>query len=151
MKKLLLVIDYQNDFVNGALGNTYAQQIYENVKKDIISYQNNNDDIIFTLDTHDDNYLNTIEGKYLPIKHCIKGTFGHELYQDIKFLAKGYPQIEKQTFGSKQLFDLLKNKNYDDILIIGVVTNICVISNAIIVKSIFPNADIKIKKELCFK
>ena len=148
MKKLLLVIDYQNDFVNGALGNTYAQQIYENVKKDIISYQNNNDDIIFTLDTHDDNYLNTIEGKYLPIKHCIKGTFGHELYQDIKFLAKGYPQIEKQTFGSKQLFDLLKNKNYDDILIIGVVTNICVISNAIIVKSIFPNADIKIKKEL---
>ncbi len=148
-KNLLIVIDYQNDFVDGVLGNKNAQDIYENVVNEIKTSIDNNDEIIFTLDTHDEDYMNTIEGKNLPIKHCIKNTDGHRLYKNVEILAKPYLKLEKETFGSKELYEILKDKEYDKITIIGVVTNICIISNAIILKSLFPNTPIYVKKSCC--
>lgn len=142
MKKLLIVVDYQNDFVDGALGFDRAQQIEENIVNKIKEYQNRNDEIIFTLDTHYDDYMSSKEGENLPIPHCIKGTKGHEIYGKVNELAKNYLKIEKETFGSKELFKYLLDKEYESIELIGVVTNICVISNAVIVKSALPNTEI---------
>ena len=79
MKKLLIVVDYQNDFVNGSLGFDKAKEIENNIAGKIMKYRNDNDDIIFTYDTHYDNYLNTYEGKHLPVAHCIENTDGHKL------------------------------------------------------------------------
>ena len=142
MKKLLIVVDYQNDFVDGALGFDRAQQIEENIVNKIKEYQNRNDEIIFTLDTHYDDYMSSKEGENLPIPHCIKGTKGHEIYGKVNELAKNHLKIEKETFGSKELFKYLLDKEYESIELIGVVTNICVISNAVIVKSALPNTEI---------
>ena len=142
MKNLLIVIDYQNDFVDGALGFPKAKTIEQNIVNKIKEYEANGDEVIFTLDTHYENYMNTKEGENLPVPHCIKGTKGHELYGKIKELAKGHLLIEKETFGSKELAKYLENKEYNKIELIGVVTNICVISNAVVVKTMLPNTDI---------
>ena len=142
MKKLLIVIDYQNDFVDGSLGFKKAKDIEEKIVKKIKEYQKNNDEVIFTLDTHYDNYMDTKEGENLPIPHCIKGTKGHELFGKVKDLSQGCLLIEKETFGSKDLVKFLENKEYASIELIGVVTNICVISNAVIVKAMQPNTEI---------
>ena len=142
MKKLLIVVDYQNDFVDGALGFSKAIDIEKNIINKIKEYQNNNDEIIFTLDTHYENYMNTKEGENLPVPHCIKGSKGHDLYGRVKELANGYLLIEKETFGSKKLMKYLENKEYQSVELIGVVTNICVISNAVIVKAMLPNTEI---------
>ena len=147
--RLLLVVDYQNDFVDGTLGFADSQKIYQNLKNLIKEFIDTKDEIIFTLDTHDNNYFDTNEGKHLPIKHCLKNTDGHRLYKDIEKLAAPYVKIEKKTFGSKELFEVLKNKEYESIYVVGVVTNICVISNTIILKSIFPNTNIYVKKSCC--
>lgn len=144
MKRLLIVVDYQNDFVNGALGFLKAQEIENNIVNKIKEYQSRNDEVVFTLDTHYENYMSTKEGENLPIPHCIKGTKGHELYGKVKDLAKGHLLIEKETFGSKDLFKYLEDKEYSSIELIGVVTNICVISNAVIVKTLHPNTEILI-------
>lgn len=149
MKKLLIVVDYQNDFVTGSLGNESALKIYEPLLKEVKKYCQNNDDIIFTKDTHLSDYFTTVEGKNLPVEHCIKGTKGHELYGDLEKISSHYHVIEKDTFGAKNLIFALKDKNYDDIQLCGVVTNICVISNAILVKSLFPNAHIHLNHNLC--
>ena len=140
MKKLLVVVDFQNDFVIGSLKNENALKIYPYLLSLINKYQSSNDDIIFTLDTHDnDTYLDTIEGKNLPIKHCIKGSEGHKLYKDLDDISKKYITIEKETFPGIELINYLKNNNkiYQEITLIGVITNICVISNAILLKSLF--------------
>lgn len=142
MKKLLIVVDYQNDFVNGSLGFPKAIDIEENIVKKINEYIKNNDEIIFTLDTHYENYMKTKEGENLPIPHCIKDTKGHELYGKVKDLANGHLLIEKETFGSKELMKYLENKEYKSVELIGVVTNICVLSNAVIVKAMLPNTEI---------
>lgn len=142
MKNLLIVVDYQNDFVDGSLGFPKAKDIEQNIVNKIKEYQNNNDEIIFTLDTHYENYMSTKEGENLPVPHCIKGTKGHELFGKVKELANGYLLIEKETFGSKDLMKFLEGKEYQKIELIGVVTNICVISNAVIVKAMLPNTDI---------
>lgn len=142
MKKLLIVVDYQNDFVDGALGFEKAKKLENNIINKIREYKKNDDEIIFTLDTHYDNYMTTKEGENLPIPHCIKGTKGHELYGKVKDLANNYLQIEKETFGSKELMKYLLDKEYSSVELIGVVTNICVISNAIIVKAVLPNVEI---------
>lgn len=142
MKKLLVVIDYQNDFVDGSLGFERAKEIENNIVNKILKYKDENQDVVFTLDTHYENYMSTKEGKNLPVPHCLKGQKGHELFGKVKDLSKGYLLIEKETFGSKDLMKYLENNKYDQVELIGVVTNICVISNAVIVKAILPNAEI---------
>lgn len=147
MKKLLLVVDFQNDFVDGALGFLGAEKLDEVIVEKIIKYLNNGDDVIFTLDTHYDNYLNTQEGKKLPIIHCIEGTYGHEVYGNTSKYVKDAKQVFlKNTFGSLDLGNYLAKENYDEIELAGLVTNMCVISNAIIAKSALPEARIVIDK-----
>ena len=148
MKKLLIVVDYQVDFVNGSLGFPKAMEIEEGIVDKVIEFENDGCDVIFTLDTHYEDYMNTVEGQNLPIAHCIKGTKGHELYGEVKNLSLIHKVFEKETFGSSKLFDYLKENNYDEVYLCGVVTNICVISNAIVVKSALPNAKITIYKDL---
>ena len=148
MKKLLVVVDYQNDFVNGSLGFNDAVLLEEKIADLIIEFENNDDDVVFTLDTHYENYSDTIEGKNLPISHCIKGTKGHDIFGSVKNLSLPHRVFEKETFGSKELFEFLLKHEYDEIHFCGVVTNICVISNAVIAKSALPNAMIFIHKDL---
>lgn len=147
MKRLLVVVDFQNDFVCGSLGFEKAKELEKVILEKINEYKN--DDIIFTLDTHEDDYLNTIEGEHLPIKHCIKGTFGHEIYGKIKEISKNYPCIEKETFASKELLHFIENKSfiYESIEICGLVSDICVISNAIIAKAASPKSKILVDKK----
>jgi nicotinamidase-related amidase len=138
--KLLLVIDFQKDFVDGTLGFAQAQTLEDKIYQKIIAYHNNHDDVVYTLDTHHENYLSTQEGKKLPVTHCVEGTPGWELYGKIKNLD-GY-KIKKNTFGASELFTFLKNTRYTEIELVGLVSNICVIANAIIAKTVLPEAKI---------
>ena len=142
MKKLLIVVDFQNDFVNGSLGFDGAKNIEENIVARIKKFEEDNDDIIFTLDTHDENYFNTTEGKKLPVMHCIKNTKGHEIFGLVNSLSKNHLLIEKDTFGSSKLIDYLRTHHYEQIELVGLVSNICVFTNAVICKTIQPNSKI---------
>ncbi len=144
MKKLLIVVDYQNDFVDGALGFEGANKLDEVIANKIKDYKKNNYDVIFTFDTHDEDYMQTEEGNNLPVKHCIKGTIGHELYGKVKncFDKDGDVYFEKPTFPSLELANYLKDKEYEEIELCGLVSNICVLSNVVMVKSALPNAKI---------
>lgn len=134
MKKLLIVVDFQNDFVDGALGFDEASKLEERIVDKINIYKSHGEDIVFTLDTHNDDYLTSLEGQNLPIKHCLVGSKGHELYGRVKELAKGYLMFEKETFGSDKLYEYLKNNKYSQIELVGLVSHICVISNAVLAK-----------------
>lgn len=143
MKKLLIVVDYQNDFVSGTLGFEKAKQLESRIFEKIEFYKDNQDEVIFTLDTHEADYLSTIEGKKLPITHCIKNSEGWKLYGKIKALCDEKTKcFEKSTFGSDRLFQYLKQNQYESIELIGVVTNICVISNAVIAKTVHPEISV---------
>lgn len=145
MKKLLIVVDYQKDFVSGSLGFKKAQDL-ENYISDLIEkYHKEGHDVLFTLDTHDKNYMESQEGKNLPIVHCIKGSDGWNLYGKVNEVKQIQDKcIEKKTFGSLELGNYLIDKIYEDITLVGVVSNICVLSNAIIVKSALPETPIYI-------
>ena len=142
MKRLLIVIDYQNDFVSGSLGFNDAIILEDYLVELIEKYYLNKDDVIFTYDSHQDNYLDTQEGKNLPVTHCIENSEGWQLYGKINNLAKNDKKILKNTFGSLELGNYLKDKDYEEITLVGVVSNICVISNAVIVKAALPEATI---------
>ena len=142
MKKLLIVVDYQNDFVDGALGFEGASNIALIIKNKIENYLNSNQDIIFTLDTHYENYMETMEGSKLPVKHCIKGTQGWKVHDMVNYLPLAKKVFEKETFPSLDLGVYLKEHQYDEVELCGLVSNICVVSNAIIVKAALPNAKI---------
>ncbi len=146
MKKLLIVVDMQNDFITGSLGTAEAQKITEPVIRRIESFDG---DVVFTLDTHTENYLNTREGRNLPVIHCVKGTPGWELQKDIKKLAAGHRCFEKPTFGSTELAEYVREKGYDSIELIGLCTDICVISNAMLIKAYLPEAEIKVDSSCC--
>jgi nicotinamidase/pyrazinamidase len=142
MKKLLLVIDYQHDFVAGSLGFPKAKDLEEIIYRKIESYQKQGDEIIFTLDTHQDDYLNTVEGKKLPVKHCLQGSPGHQLYGRIKEFQHAGLSFEKETFPSLALADYLKGKEYKQVELCGLVSNICILANAVMVKAALPNTEI---------
>lgn len=144
MKRLLIVVDFQNDFVDGSLGFNEAKGLENKIVEWIVDYKNNGDDVIYTMDTHNSDYMNTQEGKNLPIPHCIEGTIGWELYGKTKELLKDCLCFKKPTFPSLDLANYLKDKNYQDITLVGLVSHICVISNAIMVKAALPEATIKI-------
>lgn len=168
MKDVLIVVDYQNDFVGGALGFPGADSIDKGIAGLVRKYMDNDDIVIYTADTHYENYLDTQEGKRLPVKHCLEGTEGwqffgetgeayHREYETGKMFL-----CEKETFGSSLLLKMLKDLNKSDdikennginaiesITLVGVVTNMCVISNAIIAKAACPEARIVIREDLC--
>ena len=137
MKKLLVVVDYQNDFVDGALGFEGADAIEDRIVELIELFEKNNDYIAFTFDTHEVDYLNTTEGKCLPVNHCIKGTEGWKIRPRLADYAKRHPNFEKHTFGSLDLGNFIRGLNLvvNEVYLVGLVSNICVISNAIIAKA----------------
>ena len=150
MRKLLIVIDMQNDFIDGALGTAEALAIVENVKNKIRSYPP--EDIFATLDTHHENYLETQEGKYLPVPHCIRGTRGWEIRGDIDALLAQAARYEKPTFGSTALAaDIRSLSEQEDIELelVGLCTDICVVSNALLLKAAMPEVKISVDASCC--
>ena len=143
MKKTLIVIDMQKDFIDGALGTKEAVAIVENVKKKIAEYQENGDEIIFTRDTHQKDYLNTNEGRYLPVEHCIEGTDGWQIQQGLEVPEAIY--INKPTFGYLNW----KEYNLEEVEIIGLCTDICVVSNALIIKATYPEIKVTVDASCC--
>jgi nicotinamidase-related amidase len=147
MKKLLVVVDMQNDFISGSLGTKEAEAIVSNVKRKIEEYEAAGDEIVFTLDTHEDNYLETQEGKNLPVKHCIRGTDGWEIDDRLKeFQGK---RFEKVTFGSMTLGEYAAEKEFESIELAGLCTDICVISNAMIIKAAVPETPVIVDASCC--
>lgn len=155
MKKLLVVIDYQKDFVDGALGFEKAAALETGIYEKTEGYLKEGQRVLFTYDTHYEEYLKTREGKYLPVMHCIKQTPGHELYGRLKELINkdNTYHLEKEGFGiaPKDIIALCEEIGADveEIEIVGVVTNICVISNVVMFQSQFRNAEVKVDASLC--
>ncbi|MEG0846149.1 MAG: isochorismatase family cysteine hydrolase [Niameybacter sp.] len=160
MKKILVVVDMQKDFIDGALGTPEAVAIVPHVVKKIKTYQEAGDAIYFTLDTHNEDYLNTQEGKNLPVPHCIKGTKGWALHPDIAALARvlqGHTAtpitFEKGIFGGEELAHKLRDEIQGlenvEIELVGLCTDICVLSNAILFKTYMPEACIKVDGAGC--
>ncbi len=151
MKRILVAVDIQNDFVDGALGSAEATAIVPAAAEKIRGFEG---DIFVTLDTHFDNYLETSEGRYLPVPHCIKGTEGHRLNSEIAAALenKNAVLVEKYTFGSTKLPELIeKTAKGEELMIelIGLCTDICVVSNALILKAAFPEAEISVDPSCC--
>ncbi|MCL2756899.1 MAG: cysteine hydrolase [Coriobacteriia bacterium] len=187
MKKLLIVVDMQNDFITGTLGSPQAQSIVPLVKAKIEQYRQNGDAVLFTRDTHQDNYLETQEGRYLPVVHCIEGTEGHAIAEglltagldtnglltagldikglDIKglvtagldtnglsangSLTNGDEVFDKPTFGSLELASLVAKGGFDEIELCGLCTDICVVSNALILKAQLPEIKVTVDARCC--
>ena len=150
MRKILVVVDMQKDFIDGALGFEGADKIIPGIIAKIKEYEASGDEIVYTLDTHFDNYMNTQEGKNLPVPHCIKGSEGHGLCDELKPLLEGKKVFEKLTFGSIELAEYLK-ENASDISAIevcGLVSNICVLSNAVVAKAAAPEAEVIVDSNL---
>ena len=149
MQKILLVVDMQNDFIDGALGTAEAEKIVPLVKEKIEGFDGT---VLFTRDTHFDNYMETQEGKRLPVPHCIKGTEGWQIRKELDVL-RTTEAIDKLTFGSSELGQLLVKKNEEDpiesITVIGLCTDICVISNALLAKAFLPEAEIRVDAKCC--
>ena len=151
MKNILIVVDMQKDFVDGVLGSKEAQMIVPSVCEKIKNFDG---DIIVTFDTHGENYMETSEGANLPVPHCIKGTDGHALDAEVKKALSGkeYVVIEKPTFGSVKLPELLREK-YDmsdvSLEFIGLCTDICVVSNVLLCKANFPEIPMFVDSACC--
>ena len=155
MRKILIVVDMQNDFINGALGSVEAQTIVPNVAEKVKNWDG---ELLFTRDTHYENYMNTFEGQRLPVPHCIYKTAGWQIIDELTpFIKYSYDIIDKRTFG----FEDWKHEIVDryvndidalselDITLIGVCTDICVISNALALRMYFPNAKITVDASCC--
>ncbi len=158
MRKILIVVDMQNDFITGSLGTKEAQDIVPHVLRKIQDYAVQ--DIYVTRDTHPEHYLDTNEGRHLPVVHCIEGTWGWELQDAVKAAVEGAVILNKPTFGSTELADLL-SRVYENlpascegesklrIELVGLCTDICVVSNALLLKARLPEADICVDKNCC--
>ena len=151
MENVLIIVDMQKDFVDGALGTAEAQAIVPTVKEKIENFKGG---IIFTKDTHTENYLDTQEGRNLPVPHCIKGTLGHEIIKELQpYTKKALAIFEKETFGSRKLASFLKElhkeKEIESIELIGLCTDICVVSNALLIKAFLPEVPILVDSSCC--
>ena len=159
--KYVIVIDMQNDFISKALGSEKAQIAAKNAEIQLNSYKDENTRLIYTLDTHYTDYLNTLEGKNLPVEHCIKDTEGWKLVPEVTnhniklaedcapYLYNG--AIEKNTFGSIDLINYLSEheEDIDSIDVFGVCTDICVVSNVMLIKAAFPEIEINVIEKCC--
>ena len=143
MKRTLIVVDMQNDFIDMALGTKEAVAIVPRVKEKIQEYMQSGDEIIFTRDTHSENYLQTTEGKKLPVEHCIQGTKGWQIADGL--YVEGCKIIDKPNFG----WPNWNEEQLEEVEIIGLCTDICVVSNALIIKATFPDANIKVDSNCC--
>lgn len=151
MKKFLIVVDMQKDFVDGALGTPEAQAIIPAAVSEIENFDGT---IIATFDTHSEDYLTTAEGKKLPVTHCVKDTAGWQLDGKIRSALdkKGYTPVIKHTFGSTDLPEVIKTKAAGEdfaVELIGLCTDICVVSNALLLKANFPEKSICVKQNCC--
>ena len=149
MNKLLAVIDMQTDFVDGALGTAEAVAILPAVKARIEEAKKEGLTVIFTLDTHGENYMDSREGSPLPVPHCIKGTPGWQLHPDLAPLAAGCMVFEKPTFGSLALAEWAQEEGFEEIELIGLCTDICVLSNALCLKAALPEAEVFVRAACC--
>ena len=144
--KYLVVVDMQNDFIDGALGSAEAVKIVPYVKSLI---ENFDGEVLFTRDTHYENYMETQEGENLPVPHCIYNTEGWQIHPELETLRKT-DAINKITFGSKELVGLLKEKdNIESIMFVGLCTDICVISNVMLVKAFYPEIPLIVDAKGC--
>jgi nicotinamidase-related amidase len=144
--KYLIVVDMQNDFIDGALGTAEAVSIVPYVKSVIENFDGK---VIFTRDTHFENYMETQEGKNLPVPHCIKGTDGWQIRAELDALRKT-EDSDKVTFGSKDLVQILKNEgDIESITFVGLCTDICVISNVMLVKAFYPEIPLIVDAKAC--
>lgn len=141
--KTLIVVDMQKDFIDGSLGTAEAQAIVPAVKEKIAQYRRNGGRVIFTRDTHGSEYLTTSEGKALPVEHCIAGTPGWEIPKDLDEMDCLH--IDKPSFGWTHWDEL----SFDEIEVIGLCTDICVVSNALILKALFPETPITVDASCC--
>ena len=151
MKKTLVVVDMQNDFLTGALRNEEAIKVADYVKAKIDQAKQNGETIIFTRDTHGEDYMQTEEGRNLPVPHCIKGSKGWEIIPQLEADKNADLIIDKETFGAKELADYFR-KNADDVdevEFVGVCTDICVISNVLLTKAMIPNKKIYVDAAGC--
>ena len=150
MRKILVVVDMQKDFVDGALGSKEAVAIVDNVVNKINEFDG---EIIVTYDTHQNNYMKTREGKYLPVPHCIKGTDGWKIDAKVQDAldSKLHNVIHKPTFGSTKLVEMLDGYNQfnTEVTLIGLCTDICVVSNAMLLKANYPEMDIIVDASCC--
>lgn len=146
MKKLLVVVDMQNDFVTGCLGTKEAQEITTAVTEYVKSFDG---DVVFTQDTHDENYMDTQEGKKLPVPHCLKGSEGWKIVPQLLPYAEKAKVFEKPVFGSTELASFVADSDYEEVTLIGVCTGICVLSNAVLLKAFAPQVPVKVIAELC--
>lgn len=146
---ILIVVDMQNDFIDGALGTKEAESIVSNVVNKVKGFDGF---VIFTRDTHYDNYMETMEGSKLPVKHCIIDTQGWEICDSLKEFCVN-EVIDKPTFGSRNLGELLVSMNevnkIDKITLVGLCTDICVISNALLIKAFLPEVSISVDSSCC--
>ena len=155
MKKILIVVDMQKDFIDGSLGTKEAEAIVQKVKEKILSYPK--EDVYATLDTHREDYLSTQEGKNLPVSHCIKGTEGWQLDSDLQGLILENHFFEKPGFGSLELANAMKalyqestGKGQDfSIEFVGLCTDICVVSNALLIKAFLPEVPLSVDSRCC--
>lgn len=143
MKKTLIVVDMQKDFIDGSLGTAEAVAIVDNVKKKIAEYQKNGDEIIFTRDTHQVDYLSTNEGKHLPVEHCIEGTEGWKIQEGLEVPDAIY--IDKPSFGYTKWADY----KLEEVEMVGLCTDICVVSNALIIKATYPEIKVTVDAGCC--
>ncbi len=143
MKKTLLVIDMQNDFIDGALGSGEAVAIVPAVKEKILARQAEGWQILYTRDTHGEDYLNTPEGKMLPVPHCIRESQGWQIREEL-YIA-GCEIVDKPTFG----YTGWDKYDFEEVELIGLCTDICVVSNALILKALFPEARLSVDPRCC--
>ena len=153
MKKILIAVDLQNDFIDGALGTKEAEAIVPAAAARIREYRKEGAEIIATLDTHGEDYMQTREGKKLPVPHCIRGTEGWQLNPVIREALGDCTLVEKPTFGSVSLPELVRERIGQDenvtIELLGLCTDICVVSNALLLKAAFPEVDIRVSSACC--
>lgn len=149
MKKLLVVVDMQNDFITGALGSMQAQKIVPCVKLKIEEYKKEGNIVLFTRDTHFENYLETQEGKNMPVPHCIQGSEGHAIHAE--FNTAGCEKLDKFSFGSLELANRIAElaKDCEEIELCGLCTDICIVSNALILKAQLPEKKIIVDANAC--
>lgn len=145
MKKCLVIVDVQNDFVSGTLGFEGAEKVVEVIVEKL---KNHEGDCVYTRDTHHEDYLETQEGKRLPVEHCFEGTEGWEIDARLKkYITADTPIFNKPSFGSIELLEYFKEHDYDVIEIAGLVSNICVISTAVLIKTANPEAQIIVDRQ----
>ncbi|MBR7089994.1 MAG: cysteine hydrolase [Lachnospiraceae bacterium] len=148
MAKLIVVVDMQKDFIDGALGSAEAVRIVDRCAEKIEKARDAGDIIVFTRDTHGDDYMQTEEGKNLPVPHCIKGSDGWEISSRLESLCPGARILDKETFGSRALgeyaAELSKEGKIDSVELFGLCTDICVISNALLIKAFCPDMPISV-------